>query len=236
MFFDPIYWVMIAVVAGISGLASLRVKGAFAKYNKVRIRSGVTGAQAAHAMLRAAGLENVVEIQRVEGFLSDHYDPRKKVVRLSPDVHDRDSIAAVGVACHEVGHAIQDAKKYKPLVVRNAIVPTASIGSNLGIILVIIGIVLGAAQGSGLGSAVAVVGLGLFSMIVIFQLVNLPVEFNASARAKEMLPQMGIISGREEAAGVDSVLGAAAMTYVAATIGAMMQLLYWAYVIFGNRR
>jgi hypothetical protein len=236
IFFDPVYMLMMLVTIAISGWASWRVKSAFSKYSRVPASSGLSGAQAAALMLRKAGLEGRVSIERVQGFLSDHYDPRHKVLRLSPDVHDGRSLAAVGVACHEAGHAIQDARHYVPLVARNAIVPMAGIGSNLGVWLVIIGAIMGAAQGTGIGYYLAVTGIVMFGAVVLFQVVNLPVEFNASARAKEMLPQMGVIGGQQEAAGVARVLDAAAMTYVAATLVALLQMLYWIWRIFGNRR
>ncbi len=228
MIFDPIYIVFVMLPAMLlGGWASWRVKSTAHKYSKVRASSGLTGAQAAWKMLQAAGLTGV-DIERVSGYLSDHYDPRKKVLRLSPDVHDGKSLMAVGVACHEAGHAIQDARNYAPLVIRNAIVPTASIGSNLGLWLVIIGVILQA-------YALAWIGVALFGAVVFFQLVNLPVEFNASTRAKEMVSSLGIISGPAEAKGVDRVLSAAAMTYVAATIIALMQLLYFVWLIMGRR-
>ena len=208
--------------------AQFRVRHAFSKYSKVRAGSGLTGAEAAAAMLRAAGLDGRVTIERAQGFLSDHYDPRGKVLRLSPDVHDSQSLAAMGVACHEAGHAIQDAHGYVPLVLRNAIVPTASLGSGLGYILIIAGLLL---QWTGL----AMIGLILFAAVVVFQFVNLPVEFNASSRAREMALSAGIISGESELAAVSSVLGAAALTYVAATAAALINLLYYAWIIFGRR-
>lgn len=234
MLFDPLYWMLLGPCLLLSLWASWRVKATFSRYSRIPASSGLTGAQAAALMLRQAGLTGV-NIERVRGFLSDHYDQRHKVLRLSPEVYDGRNLAAVGVACHEAGHAIQDARNYAPLVARNAIVPTAGIGSNLGVWLVVIGAILGAGQGSSLGMSLAVTGLLLFSTVVVFQLINLPVEFNASARAREMLPQMGVISSAGESAGVARVLNAAAMTYVAATITAIVSLLYWVMVIFGRR-
>ena len=223
------YLLLVFLPALLLGLyAQFRVKHAFSKYSKIPVRSGLTGAEAAHEMLRAAGLEQKVGIERVEGFLSDHYDPGHKVLRLSPDVYDNASLAAVGVACHEAGHAVQDASNYAPLVLRNAIVPTAGLGSNLGFILIFAGLILHM-QG------LAMIGLILFGAVVLFQIVNLPVEFNASNRAREMLGQLGIVSGPAEANGVASVLNAAAMTYVAATVAAVLNLLYYGWLIFGRR-
>lgn len=207
-----------------------KVKTAFAKYSRIRNAAGLSGAEAAQEMLRAAGLDRAVTIERHQGFLSDHYDPSHKVLRLSPDVYDGRSLAAVGVACHEAGHAIQDARHYTPLVLRNTIVPTASIGSNMGLLLIIFGLFF-------LHSPMlAVIGLILFSAVVIFQIINLPVEFDASNRAKEMLSKLGIVRGREEAAGVATVLDAAAWTYVAAAVSAVATLLYYGLLIFGGRR
>jgi Zn-dependent membrane protease YugP len=229
MYFDIRYLIIMIPCMILAGIAQMRVKGAFTKYSKIRPSSGMTGAQAAMAMLRAAGLEGRVGIERVQGFLSDHYDPRKKVLRLSPEVHDKSNLAAVGIACHEVGHAVQDAKAYAPLVMRNAIVPTANIGTNLAWVFIFLGLFISVFR------PLAMIGVLLFGTVVIFQLVNLPVEFNASARAKKMLPELGIIRGREEAAGVAATLNAAAMTYVAATITALATMLYYSYLVFGRR-
>lgn len=232
MIFDPQYMLFVMLPSLLLALwAQGKVKWAFAKYSKVRSSSGITGAEAAARMLGEAGLHSSVRIERVSGFLSDHYDPGKKVLRLSPEVHDSRSLAAVGIACHEAGHAVQDATKYAPLVVRNAIVPTAGIGSNLGVWLVIIGLILH----SPAGMMMAWIGVLLFASVVLFQFVNLPVEFNASNRAKQMLPALGIISGREESKAVAQVLDAAAMTYVAATVGALLQLLYFVSILMGRR-
>lgn len=235
---DPLYLIVMVVGLLIGGGASLMVKAAFGHYSKIRSSSGISGAQAAQRMLDAAGVQGV-RIERVGGFLSDHYDPRTRVVRLSPEVHDSNSIAAVSVACHEVGHAIQHATKYPALVVRNAAVPMANIGSQLGLILVVIGAALGGVAAGGFPQLAALLGLALFGATVFFQLVNLPVEFDASWRAKKMLPQLGIIGSRQEQAGVNNVLNAAALTYVAATVVAVMQLLYWAMkagLLGGQRR
>lgn len=207
-----------ALILGL--FAQFRVKSAFSKYSKIRNGSGLTGAQAAQYMLRAAGLEGKVGIERVQGHLSDHYDPRDKVLRLSREVHDGASLAAVGVACHEAGHALQDARAYAPLVIRNAIVPTANFGSNFSFILIFIGAILAK-------PGLITLGIIFFSAVVIFQLVNLPVEFNASNRAKAMLSDLGIIHTQDEARGVASVLNAAAMTYVAATVSSIATLLYY---------
>ncbi len=233
---DPIYWIVILATMILSGGASLMVKGAFKKYSQVRASSGVTGAQAASRMLQAAGISGV-EIQRVSGFLSDHYDPRTRVVRLSPEVYDGRSLASLGVACHEVGHAVQHAKKYAPLVWRNAVVPVAGIGSNIGFVLIIISLFLGGAQHV-FGMAAGLLGIGLFGTIFVMQVVNLPVEFDATFRAKRMLPELGLISGPKEAEGVSKVLNAAALTYVAGAVSSLLMLLYWAHRLgfLGGRR
>lgn len=226
MIFDPVYWLMIGPVVLLALWAQGAVKGRFQKYSQIPVRSGVSGAEAARQMLRAGGI-NDVTIERAQGFLSDHYDPKTKTVRLSPAVHDGRSLAALGVACHEVGHAYQHARNYSPLVVRNALVPL-SFGSNLGIIFLIIGIALNM-------MSLAIIGFLFFAVMVAFQLINLPVEFNASTRAKEYLATSGLVMAGPEAAGVSKVLSAAAMTYVAATAQAVVQLLYFALIIFGRR-
>lgn len=230
-FMSPLWLILIGPCVLLALWAQFRVKSAFAKYSRVPVSSGMSGAQAAREMLNAAGL-NDVAIERVDGFLSDHYDPREKVLRLSPEVYEGRSLASVGVACHEAGHALQDARHYAPLALRNAIVPTASIGTNLGMILIVLGLIFAAFR------PLAVVGLILYAAVVVFQVVNLPVEFNASSRAKQMLAQLGIVQGRQESEAVASVLGAAAMTYVAATITAIAHLVYYGMLIFGggNRR
>ena len=169
-------------------------------------------------MLDQAGLYNV-KIERAHGFLSDHYDPRARCLRLSPDVHDRASIAAVGVACHEAGHAIQHAREYAPLQMRTALVPLAGIGSNLSWIVITAGIFLALTD-------LVYLGIVLFSATVIFQLVTLPVEFDASKRAKELVVDFGILMPHERV-GVDKVLNAAAWTYVAAAVSSIFTLLYF---------
>jgi len=217
---DPYY--LIASVLGIviSMIASARVKMAFNKYAKVGVRSGMTGAEAAMAVARAGGA-NDVTVERHQGFLSDHYDPRTKTLRLSPEVHDGRSISSIAVAAHEAGHSIQDVAEYAPLGFRSALVPMANIGNRLWIIPIIIGAVFAGES----GQTWMMVGILMFSAVVLFQLVTLPVEFNASTRAKAVLAQTGIVSTQEEAIGVNKVLDAAAMTYVAAALASIMQLI-----------
>ncbi|MBI5155564.1 zinc metallopeptidase [Candidatus Poribacteria bacterium] len=237
MFFDPVYFIFLAPALILGFIAQMAVKGRFKKYSQVAASSRVTGAEAAARMLQHAGLGGTVGIERAGGYLSDHYDPRQRVLRLSPDVHDGRSLAALGVACHEAGHAIQHARKYAPLALRNAIVPVAGFGSNMAWILIVIGIGL-TAMHAALGQVVAIGGFLLYVVIFLFQLVNLPVEFDASSRARKMLPQLGLISGPQEAAAVGKVLNAAALTYVAATSAALMTVLYWAFRLglLGGRR
>ncbi len=215
---DPLYWIMMAPVLILSLVASARVKAAYNKYSRIASHSGLSGAQVAELILRRSGLGHVPVVETT-GFLSDHYDPRKKVVRLSPEVFRNNSISAIGIAAHETGHAVQHAKQYTPLVLRNMIAPTASIGSNLSWIIIFAGFVIGS-----LG--LVKFGILLFSLVVIFQLITLPVEFNASARAKEVLLSYNILSSNE-LQGVRRVLSAAAMTYVAAAASSIVTLLYF---------
>jgi Zn-dependent membrane protease YugP len=224
LYFDPIYFIMVGPALLLSMYASFKVKSAFGKYSKVATASGLTGAQAAANMLRSEGLTDV-EIEATKGFLSDHYDPRTKTLRLSPDVYSGRSVASVGVAAHEAGHALQDAKGYTPLKLRSAIVPVASIGSKLAWPLLIIGGIIMYA-GSVFGLVMVKVGIVLFSLAVAFQLITLPVEFNASKRALAALSSSGMLM-EKEVSGARKVLSAAALTYVAAAAAAVLQLLYF---------
>ena len=218
MIFDPLYLLILAPAMLLGAWAQWKVKSAYARAQRQPCYSGLTGAQAAARVLEADGLHEV-SIEPTRGVLGDHYDPRHRVLRLSPDVYQGRSLAAVGIAAHEAGHALQHATGYAPLALRNGIVPLASVGSTLSWILVIGGFVL---HWAGLIYA----GIFLFSAVVLFQLINLPVEYNASHRACQVLLAHGIIAGREEA-GVRKVLGAAALTYVAATLTAILTLLYF---------
>ncbi len=218
-----IMYLLYAVPGLLLGLyAQAKVKSAFNKYSKVRTRRGLTGAQAARAILDANGLYDVA-VERVKGFLSDHYDPRSRVLRLSPGVYDNPSIASVGVAAHESGHALQHAKGYWPLQLRTTIVPTVQVGSWLGPIIFIIGLIIN-------WISLAEVGLIFFGLTVVFAIVTLPVEIDASRRAKAVLVSQGIVSP-EERKGVNAVLDAAALTYVAAAIQAIMIFLYYASLL-----
>lgn len=228
MYIDPGYFVF-ALPPMLLGLwAQFRVKSAFNKYSQVRTQSGINGAEAARRILDRGGIGNV-SIEPSRGMLSDHYDPGSKALRLSEAVYGRPSIAAVGVAAHEAGHALQDKSGYIPLQIRSVMVPAVSLGSNLGPILFMAGLFL---AGS-LGTTLAWAGIALFGAAALFALVTLPVEFNASSRAKELLVSQGIVSS-SEMAGVNAVLDAAALTYVAAAAQAIMQLLYFLNVM--NRR
>ncbi len=217
-YFDPLYFLMIAPAMILSLGAQMWVQSAFARYSKVMNRRALTGAEAARAILDSAGLHHV-RIEVAQGFLSDHYDPRTRVLRLSPDVFGRPTLAAVGVAAHEAGHALQHAQGYAPMHLRTALVPVAQIGSQLAWPLLLFGFLL---------QALTLVKLGviLFAGAVAFQLVTLPVEFNASRRALTALRTTGILAP-DEIAGARHVLSAAALTYVAAAVAAVMQLLYF---------
>jgi Zn-dependent membrane protease YugP len=218
MIFDPIYFVFIAPALLLSLWASFKTKANFKKYSRVPVASGLTGAQAAQRLLDGAGVRDVT-VTRTRGMLSDHYNPVKKTLALSEGVHDSRSVAAVGVACHEAGHAIQHARAYKPMWLRSALVPTANIGSGLGYFVMFFGLLLGSAN-------MVVVGAALFSMVLLFQVVTLPVEFNASSRAKALVLEHGIVTTHERR-GVDKVLNAAALTYVAAAVSTLLTLLYF---------
>lgn len=221
---DPLYFLLAAPGLLLAMWAQARVQSAFSHGSQISARSGITGAQAAAEVMRSGDVYDVA-IEPVHGQLTDHYDPRHKVLRLSEGVYASRSLAALGVAAHEAGHAIQDARQYSPLVIRNLLVPAAGFGSNAAFLIFSVGMAMSWA-GSGLGSWMMVVGMLLFSAVVVFQLVNLPVEFDASRRAREQLLATGLIAHDEEAT-VKSVLDAAAWTYVAATLSSIMTLLYF---------
>jgi uncharacterized protein len=218
MYFDPSYLVFILPALALSLWASWRTHSTFKKYSRVRTARGLTGAQAAAEMLRAAGVSDV-QIVPARGFLSDHYNPANKTLALSEPTYASNSVAAVGVACHEAGHALQHAHGYKPLWLRSALVPTANIGSSAGYLVMLGGLLFHSAN-------LIYVGAALFSAVLLFQLVTLPVEFDASARAKRLAVENGIILPQERE-GMDKVLNAAAMTYVAAVVSTLMTLLYY---------
>jgi uncharacterized protein len=227
MFFDPLY-LLFVVVPGLilSGAASLLVKSRFNYYSRIPSTRGYTGAMAAQKLLDRAGIHDV-EIVRVDGFLSDHYDPTNKRLALSPPVYDSTSVAAIGVATHEAGHAIQHATGYYPLKWRSLLVPVVQFGSPIGMYAMMGGLAL-MGGGMAFGQWVFVLGVILFGAMVLFQAVTLPVEFNASARAKALVVEAGIV-GNQERDGIDKVLGAAALTYVAAFVSTLLTLLYFLY-------
>lgn len=225
-YFDPLYMVVMAIGLAMSVWASAKVKGAFNRYKAVPASFGITGAQVAQRILQRAGVNCDIEPVQQRSFfhndggdLSDHYDPRSKTVRLSPQVFSGNSVAAYGIAAHEVGHAIQHAQGYQLLTIRNAIVPIANIGSQMSYWLILLGFMLHTL-------ALAKLGIILFSAAVFFQLITVPVELDASRRAKKYLRELGFTSSTEEAKGVAAVLDAAALTYVAAAATALLNLLY----------
>jgi Zn-dependent membrane protease YugP len=213
--------------------AQWKVSSTFGKYSKVANDRNMTGLAAARWLLDQNNLQNV-QVEMTKGKLSDHYDPRVRVLRLSPDVANKASVASLGIVAHEVGHAVQHAKAYAPMQLRSALAPVASIGSNFGWITIMIGIVL-YASGSAFGLNLAWFGVALFGVAVFFTLVTLPVEFDASARAKAMLRSTGLASV-SEASGASAVLSAAALTYVAALLAAVGQLLYYVLLLTGGSR
>ena len=223
-------WAYIRVVIGLvlSLAASAKVNGTFSKYSRTWSRSGITGAEAARQILNANGIYDVT-VRQVPGNLTDHFDPRSRTVNLSAAVYGSTSISAIGVAAHECGHVIQDAREYVPLKIRAALVPVANIGSNLAIPLIILGVIIG-----GVGSPLAEIGILMFSLAVLFQLVTLPVEFNASSRALKILGDSRILA-EDEVKKAREVLGSAALTYVAAAASSILQLLRLV-ILFGGRR
>lgn len=225
-YLDP---TMILVLIGvlISLWAQGRVNSAFNRYSKVRSRTGMTGAEAAMRLLNSQGIYDVT-VRPVSGNLTDHYDPRTKTVNLSESVYHATSVAAIGVAAHECGHAMQHNEGYAPLRFRSALVPVANFGSQLSWPLILIGVIFG-----GLGSPLVQIGILMFTLAVLFQLVTLPVEFNASSRAVRLLDSQRILSG-DEVSGTRKVLSAAALTYVAAAAGSILQLLRL-IILFGGR-
>jgi Zn-dependent membrane protease YugP len=233
MYFDPLYFVF-----AIPGLlmvmwAQWRVKSTFAKYAQVRNMHGLSGLDVARQLMNNEQLQ-FLKVNQVPGELTDFYNPADKSINLSQSSMQA-SVASMAVVAHELGHAVQDKVGYVPMKVRGSIVGIASIGSSLGYMLVFLGLIFGASRGSSIGYGMAVIGLILFSAAVFFTLITLPVEFNASRRAKEMLQRNGMVSAQDQAA-VNAVLSAAAWTYVAAAAGALLQFLYLALRVFGGNR
>ncbi|MGC8879343.1 MAG: zinc metallopeptidase [Anaerolineae bacterium] len=235
IWYDPTFFIFIVPALILGLIAQAVVQGRFSKYSQVRTLRGLTGAQAARAILDANGLVDVT-IEETTGFLSDHYDPRSRTLRLSPQVARSPSIAAVGVAAHEAGHALQHASGYFPLQIRSAMVPAVQFGTWLGPLVIIAGILLEAITGAfRLGNAVAWLGVALFALVAVFSFVTLPVEIDASARARQLLMQYRIVN-QQELAGVNSVLDAAAWTYVVAALAALLQVLRWVMILTASER
>ncbi len=230
-FYDPLYLILVLPAVLFAMIASGMVNSTFEKYQKQRSLRGMTGAEAARRVLDANGLYSVA-VRQVSGKLSDHYDPRDNTIYLSEAVHNSTSTAAIGVAAHEAGHAIQHAENYIPIKIRSAIIPATNIGSRLAIPLILIGLLFGAYQGNYL---LAYIGVICFSLTALFQLVTLPTEFNASSRAMKSLESNGILTG-EELKGARKVLTAAAMTYVAALAVSLAQLLRILIIVASNSR
>jgi len=224
MWFDPKYFLYISPALLLAFWAQMRVKSTFAQAQKISV--ALSGAAAARHILDAAGLQNV-DIEQIPGQLSDHYDPRAKVLRLSQAVYGARTTASVGIAAHEAGHALQDAKNYAPLVIRNAAVPIAGFGDKFSMFFIIAGFVMSSPK-------LLLAGIIAFACVVVFQLVNLPVEFDASNRAKRLLTEHGIVA-EQDMVYVNRVLNAAAWTYVAATLQAVLTLLYYVMRFAGSR-
>jgi len=225
MFFNPTYWLFMAPALILMLAAQFFVNSTYKKWSRVPARSRVSGAEAAERLIRYGGLHDV-QVQGVRGKLTDHYDPRKKILRLSEGVYQGRSVASLAIAAHELGHAAQDKDEYFPLRFRAMLIPVVNIGSYLGWILIMIGLFLRLTD-------LAWLGVAVFSGGAIFALATLPVELNASARAKALLTNSGLIIGEEEQRGINAVLNAAALTYVAALVTSVLQLLYWVSLVTG---
>jgi uncharacterized protein len=230
-FFDPLYLLFVAPAIFLMLYAQHKVKSAYAA--GLQIPARLSGAAAARYILDQAGCQDV-GIEEVPGTLSDHYDPRDRVLRLSGDIYHGRSATSVGIAAHESGHALQHATNYAPLIIRNAAVPAATFGGTAFTILLIVGMII-AGMGSALGIKIVLLGVFLYCGVLVFQVINLPVEFDASARAKRILREYQIVDG-EGAIAVDRVLNAAALTYIAATLETLLTILYYLFRILGSRR
>ncbi len=228
------YLLFAAPVIIFSLFAQARVNSAYKKYSRIRNSRNLTGAMAAQMILRHYGI-NDVRIESCAGKLTDHYSPKEKVIRLSQNVYSGTSIAAVGIACHEAGHAAQHAENYLPNVIRTALVPVTNFGSRFGLIIAFLGYFLAYLSNSGIGYYVIIFGLALYGLVAVFQLVTLPVEFNASKRALQVIESGGLLAG-DEYNGAKKVLTAAALTYVAALATAIINLLYYVFRLLGNSR
>jgi Zn-dependent membrane protease YugP len=227
-YLDPTYLLFMVPAFILMSLASWYVNWAYRKWGQIAAQSRLTGYQAAQRLISASGLQGV-QIQGVAGNLTDHYDPRNKTLYLSPGVANGASVASVAIAAHELGHAVQDSEDYLPMRVRGALVPVVQIGSNFGWILIFVGLLLRWTE-------LAWLGVAVFAGGAVFALATLPVELNASARARQLLVQTGVIQSEQEERGMNTVLNAAALTYVAGLVTAILQLLYYIMLVSGGRR
>lgn len=228
IFFNSHYMIFMLPAFILMLAAQWYVRSAYSKWSKIPVRSRISGAEAAQRLMQYAGLYGV-KIEGVQGEVTDHYDPRTKALRLSRGVYGSNSVASLAIAAHELGHALQDKEEYAPLRLRSALVPAVNIGSYLGWIFIIVGLLINF-------TSLAWLGVLVFAGGAVFALATLPVEFNASSRAKKLLVHAGLIQTAEEERGVNAVLNAAALTYVAALITAVLQLLYYASLVTGRRR
>jgi Zn-dependent membrane protease YugP len=228
MFYDPMYFICMIPAMLLMAFAQWRVSSTYSKWGRTRNQANITGLDAARRLLSSGGLGDV-GVQGIGGKLTDRYDPSQNTLYLSQAVATAPSVASIAIAAHEIGHALQDKEGYLPLRFRSALVPAANIGSNLGWILIFAGLLLGLYP-------LAWAGIAVFSLGAVFALATLPVEFNASARARELLATSGLTASEEDARGVDAMLNAAAMTYVASLATAVLQLLYFISLIGGGRR
>jgi Zn-dependent membrane protease YugP len=233
-FFDPLWFIIMIPPLIFMIYAQSKVNSTFKKYSKVANSQRITGVEAAQHLLRANGLNNI-RVEGVKSRLGDHYDPGKKVLRLSPEVANNPSVAALGIVAHEVGHAVQDKERYAFLRFRTSLVPAANVGSTLGYVFVILGFLIYLFSRSEFALTAVLAGILLFSLAVVFSLITLPVEYNASNRARQMLQSSGMVSVQEYKA-ASAVLSAAALTYVAATLQAVAQLFYFVLMFMGMRR
>lgn len=234
MFFDSTYIMLAVFGLLLTGVPQLWVRSTYKKFSEIPVASGISGADVARKILAENNITDV-RVESTPGELSDHYDPRDKVVRLSENIYNGRTISAVGIAAHEVGHAIQDNRGYLPMKIRAGLFPAVMTGQMLGPWLMIIGIMLRSASGFGFGDQIAIIGLVFYASVFVFQVVTLPVEINASQRAVRALASGGYLLEDEEISGSKKVLTAAAFTYIAAALYALLELAYWAWRIFGSR-